>query len=179
MKTLLTIAPLALLAACGQTATATADRDAMASSPAMAAPADDATYLAMAGASDMFEIESSKAVMAKTSNAAVQDFARMMIAHHSDSTARVKAAAAQAGLTVPPPQLTADQRAKLAAVTSATGDAAARTYIAGQREAHAAALTLHQGYAQNGRTPALRAVAAQIVPVVQGHITMLANMREI
>ncbi len=193
MKMFHTIVPLAMLAACGQSGTT--DNSYTASTNTTAEPAavdnmqqmdqgdasasaatDDTTYLAKAGAGDLFEIESSKAVMAKTEDAAVRDFARMMITAHTESTANVKAAATKAGLTVAPPQLDADQRAKVEAIGTASGDAAVRTYLDAQREAHAAALALHQSYAQDGQTAPLKAVAGEIVPVVQSHIDMLAKL---
>lgn len=141
-----------------------------------ATPTDAAGYLAKAGAGDMFEIESSRAVLAKNPDKAVKDFAQMMIEAHQQSTAMVKAAASAAGLTVAPPTLDADQRAKLDAIKAADGDAAVTAYFAAQREAHRAALALHQGYAASGDTPQLKTAASEIAPVVQKHIDMLAKL---
>lgn len=144
----------------------------------MAAPAPMTAsgYLAMAGAGDLFEIESSRAVMAKIDDKAIKDFAQMMIDAHSQSTEKLKAAATKAGLTVAPPTLNPDQQAKLDAIKAATGNAAVTAYIAAQRDAHAAALSLHQGYSQGGDTPALKTAAGEIVTVVQHHIEMLAKL---
>lgn len=139
---------------------------------AMAAP----DYLAKAGAGDLFEIESSRAIMAKTDDKAVDDFAAMMVKAHGESTAKVKAAAQSAGLTVPAPALTPDQQAKLDSIKAADGDAAVTAYLAAQRAAHAEALALHHGYAASGDTPALKTAAKEIAPVVQSHIDMLAKL---
>ncbi|MCW2394625.1 MULTISPECIES: DUF4142 domain-containing protein [unclassified Sphingobium] len=143
----------------------------------MSATPNDATgYLAKAGAGDLFEIESSRAILAKNPDKPVADFANMMVDAHGQSTAKLKAAAEKAGLTVTPPALDANQQAKLDAIKAAEGTAATTTYLTAQREAHAAALALHQGYAANGDTPALKAAAGEIAPVVQKHIDMLAKM---
>jgi putative membrane protein len=45
-----------------------------------------------------------------------------------------------------------------------------------QIQAHQQALMLHQNYAAQGDVPALRTVAGQIVPVVQGHLQALQSM---
>ncbi|MGJ0239908.1 DUF4142 domain-containing protein [Novosphingobium fluoreni] len=141
-----------------------------------AAPTIATSYLPKAGAGDLFEIESSHAILAKNPGKAVRDFAQTMIDAHTQSTARLKAAAKAAGLTVAPPKLDNDQQAKLDAIKSAGGAAAISTYLSAQREAHAAALALHQGYAASGDTPQLKSAAAEIAPVVQHHIDMLAKL---
>jgi putative membrane protein len=46
-----------------------------------------------------------------------------------------------------------------------------------QIQAHQQALTLHQNYAASGDVPALRATAAQIVPVVQNHLSALQSLQ--
>ena len=177
---------LALLVACGETrdaadteaTTAAATTSAMADDPTAdaAAPTDAAGYLAKAGAGDLFEIESSRAILTKSPDKAVADFADMMIEAHTASTAKLKAAAGEAGLEVPPPALEPAQQAKLDAIKAASGDAAAAAYLSAQREAHPAALALHRGYAAGGDTPALKTAAGQVVPVVDSHIEMLAKL---
>jgi putative membrane protein len=137
---------------------------------------DAATYVAQAGASDLFEIDSSKAVLTKTKDAQVRKFAEKMIQDHTASTAKVKAAAKQAGIVVSPPRLSPDQQRMLDEIKSAPASNIDTVYIADQRTAHQNALSLHQSYAQSGDAPALKAVAAQIAPIVQQHIDMLSNM---
>lgn len=140
--------------------------------PAMPA----STYLMKAGASDLYEIESSKLVT-DTANPKLRDFAQMMVSDHTKSTADVKAAAIQAGLHPAPPKLSPQQARDIAALRRAADGAARDTlYVKQQKAAHAAALTLQQGYAGHGGAPALRKTAAQIVPVVKHHITLLAAM---
>lgn len=178
---------LCLLAGCSGTQDTGADVEATAPEAATAAAAETATaepnaptdaagYLAKAGASDMFEIESSRAILAKSPDKAVADFANMMIKHHTESTAKLKAAAEEAGMTVPPPVMDAAQRAKVEGIKSASGEAATTAYLASQREAHPMALALHQAYAAGGDTPSLKTAAGEIVPVVQMHIEALAKL---
>ncbi|GGB24698.1 hypothetical protein GCM10011380_12800 [Sphingomonas metalli] len=144
--------------------------------PAVAQTVSPATYVAKAGASDRFEMESSRLVLGSTKDPKVRDFANQMIADHTQSTQQVKAAAKQAGITVPPPKLEPMQAKNVAELRRATGTARDQLYMQQQRTAHQMALDLHQGYAQNGSSAPLKAVAAQITPVVQSHMQHLTAM---
>ena len=192
------IAAIAILAACSgppasdqtdaalanQTAQNATDPNQMASvamnnamtPPIVDAPTDAATYLAKAGAGDLFEIESSKAVLSKTGNASVKRFAQMMIDHHGKSTEKLKAAAKADGVTVSPPALDPLQQSMIDEIKAASTDKVDAIYKAHQSKAHGAALTIHQGYAAQGDKPALKKAAGEIVPVVQTHIVELGNL---
>ncbi|AEG50602.1 hypothetical protein Sphch_2972 [Sphingobium chlorophenolicum L-1] len=163
----------AAMNAAGQNAAGT--NDMAAATPALqATSASD--YLAKAGAGDLFEIQSSQAVLEKTKNAKVRDFATMMVKAHQQSTAKLKAAAGEAKLTVKPPVLTSDQQAMLDAIKSAPADGVDMVYAAHQRTAHEAALQLHRSYAADGDMAPLRRAAGEIVPVVESHIQHLADL---
>jgi putative membrane protein len=142
----------------------------------VAAPTDAVGYLARAGAGDMFEIESSKVLLEKSKNSKVRDFAQMMVKAHEESTAKVKAAAGQAKLSVAPPMLASDQQAMLDEIKAASADTIDAVYVRNQKAAHDAALALHEGYARSGDTPALKKAAGEIAPVVKAHIAHLANL---
>ncbi len=137
---------------------------------------DPATYVRTAGAGDMFEIESSRAIIAKTKNADVRAFANMMIDEHTKSTAKIKDAASAQGVTVPAAAMMADQDRMLDDIKSADAATADRTYLANQRTAHSAALALHQGFAQAPNAGQLGKAAAEIAPVVQRHLTELDRL---
>lgn len=137
---------------------------------------DPATYLAKAGAGDLFEEESSRAILKTTQDPQIKSFARMMIADHEQSAAILKKAARVADLNVTPPALRPDQQQSLDAIKAAKGKDADHAYLGAQRDAHAAALNLHRTYAANGDTPQLKAAAARIVPVVEQHIAMLDTL---
>lgn len=143
---------------------------------APAGPTDAAGYIAKAGAGDLWEIESSKALLAKSSNADVKKFAQMMIDSHGQSTAKVKAAAAAANLDVSAPVLEADQQKMLDEIKKADGATIDAVYLAHQKTAHDAALALHQGYSTGGDTDSLKKAASEIVPVVEAHRAELAKL---
>lgn len=143
---------------------------------APATPVDAAGYIAKAGAGDMWEIESSKALLAKSTNAGVKAFAQMMVDNHGKSTAKVKAAATEAKITVTPPKLDAAQQAMLDEIKAADASSIDAVYLAHQKAAHDAALALHQGYAAHGDTESLKKAAGEIVPVVEAHRTELSKL---
>ena len=133
-------------------------------------------YVSKAGAGDQYEIQSSKLVLSSSKNARLKGFANNMIKDHTKSTAMVKAAAMKGGMTPPPPMLDADGQSMISQLQGATGADRDKMYLQQQTAAHDKALALHQDYASNGDSAPLKAAAAKIVPVVQGHRAMLTSM---
>lgn len=162
MKTL----PLLLASIAGLTASAAL---------AQGAPAP-AEFVKKAGASDLYEQQSSKLVLATTQDAKVREFAGMMVNDHQKSTAMVKSAATESGVKPMPPKLEPKQAQMIAELKKAKGPARDQAYVQQQKMAHQEALALHSGYAESGTAPALKAAAGQIVPVVQHHVDMLQSM---
>lgn len=141
---------------------------------AAAQPTPD--YLKAAGAGDMYEKQSSQIVLQSTKDPKIREFANQMIKDHATSTAEVKAAAQQSGITPKPPMLMPKQATNIAKLKAAKGTARDKLYVQQQKDAHQEALATHQEYAASGDKPALKTTAAKIVPVVQSHITMLDGM---
>ncbi|MBF7013838.1 DUF4142 domain-containing protein [Novosphingobium sp. HR1a] len=133
-------------------------------------------FVKTAGASDLYERQSSEMVLQTTSNPAVKSFASMMVADHTKSTAKVKAAAAKSRIKAAPPMLTPAQTEMIARLKAESGTARDAAYIAQQKSAHQQALAVHRAYAKDGTSGPLKAVAADVVPVVEHHIDMLKAM---
>ena len=142
--------------------------------PAMAA--ESAAYVAKAGAGDMWEIESSKALLAKSDSSEVRKFAQMMIDQHGQSTAKIKAAAAAANVAVAAPQLDPAQQKMLDEIKLADAGAVDAIYLRHQRAAHDAALALHRAYSENGDAESLKTAAREIVTVVEMHRSQLDKL---
>lgn len=170
---------IALLAACAPTEPAV-----VVPAPVVVAPVTDMTnplfypaYMQMAASSDQFEIQSGQLALQMSQNPAVRDFANMLIQHHQQTSAQMLTAAQSAGLPPPAPAMTgrhAQMLANLRAAPPGTFDVAFRD---AQIAAHQEALALHQNYASGGDVPALRAVAAQAVPVIQGHLNTAQSLQ--
>lgn len=133
-------------------------------------------YVQMAGASDQYEIQSSRLVLQTTRNPALRRFASEMVRDHTKSTADVKRAAMQGRVMAGPPHLDAMGTRNIAQLRRARGPARDALYVQQQKVAHQKALELQQGYATSGDVRPLMRVASTIVPVVQHHIGMLETM---
>lgn len=149
---------------------------ALVATPALAQVMAPTDYVKTAGASDLYERQSSALVLETSQDPKVRAFAQMMIAHHTQSTADVKAAAAKAKVKAAPPMLTPLQNELVTQLRSEKGAARDARYIAQQKAAHGQALAVQKAYASEGTSPPLKAAAARIVPVVQQHIQELMKM---
>lgn len=128
------------------------------------------TYVMKAGASDMYEIESSRLAAQRAERPEVREMAQRLIADHTRSTEMVMAAARADGVIAPPPRLKPRQRSMIRQLERARGRMFDRMYLSQQIPAHREALTLHRNYARMGRGDDLRRAASGIVPVVEGHL---------
>lgn len=143
--------------------------------PAFAQAMSGKTYVAKAGASDLFEKDASRLMLA-SANPRIKQFANKMITDHTQSTKDVKAAAMKAGMHPAPPMLNAQQSHMIAQLRAAHGTARDSLYLTQQKAAHQQALQLHQSYAADGKVQPLKMAAGKIAPVVQSHIDMLNSM---
>lgn len=128
-------------------------------------------FVKEAGASDKYEIDSSKLVMG-SQDPKVKQFAQQMVADHTNSTKMIKAAASKDGVRVPAPMLNPMQKDMIAQLKAAKGPARDQLYMQQQQQAHQMALQLHTSYASSGDKPNLKTAAGQIAPIVQGHLSM-------
>ncbi len=128
-----------------------------------------------AAASDAYEVAAGKLAREKATSPALKDFGNMMVTAHTESTAKVQAAAAKAGIT-PDAEMTDEQEANLKTLQDATGADFDTAYKSQQVTAHQKALAAMQGYSATGDQPDLKAVAAELVPVVQAHLTQIEGM---
>jgi len=143
--------------------------------PPQTLPNDSLTYMSMAAAGDLYEIQSSQIALAK-GGLNVRNLAQMLINDHTQTTATLKAAAASAGLIPPPPVLNPMQVQMISQLQLASNAAFDQIFLQQQLVAHKMALDLHNNYALNGDVPALRSAAASAVPIVQMHLNKVMAM---
>jgi len=166
------VAALAL----GIAATTAMPQDAQAQRRMGSGRAADMQYVAAAGASDQYEIQSSQLAMERTRDAGVREFAESMITDHTRSTQDVTEAARRDGLRPAPPMLMPAQRNMLRQLRMARGRQFDMLYISQQRTAHSQALTLHRNRSHMRPNSALSQAAATIVPVVEAHAEHVRHM---
>jgi len=146
------------------------------SGAALAQAAGASDYVMKAGASDLYEMQSSQLVLQTTQDPKVKTYANKMIKDHTKSTAMVKAAATKAGMTPAEPMLDADGQQMISQLQAAQGPERDKLYMQQQMMSHDKALSLQQDYASNGDSKPLKSAAAKIVPVVQSHKAMMSSM---
>lgn len=135
-------------------------------------------YVRMAGASDLYEIQSSQILLQSSQDQEMRRFAQMMIDHHTQTTATVMAAARAADMSPPPPALDDRKAQMIRELQTAQGPARDQLYRTQQTMAHQEALTLHSGYAKSGDTPQLKGAASAAVPIVSRHYNELAEQSQ-
>jgi putative membrane protein len=133
-------------------------------------------YVMMAGASDLFEIQSSQIAVQRATRPEVRQYAQMLIQHHQMTTQQVVGAARASGLNPRPPQLLPMQQRMIEQLRQAPAGAFDRTYIMQQVPAHEMALGLHRNYAARGDRQPLRTVAGNAVPIVTQHLNDARRM---
>lgn len=174
---------LLALSACGQTAdTNVAETENLAASvPAgtpAPAPVGGQAFANIAASSDAFEIATSKLAQTKSESAGIKTFAKQMIAAHTDSTAKLKAAVAKVAPAITlDPALAAEQQAKLSALEAKSGAEFDAAYAAEQVAAHQATLDALRAYSATGDVPQLRDFATGLVPIVTGHLNMATSLK--
>jgi putative membrane protein len=152
------------LAACARTPTPPVDLN----NPLMAPG-----FLAQAGSANEFEIESSQLALQSSQNAAVRNFANVMISDHGQMGQQVAAAAVAARLQPPTATLLPAQQAALDQLrASGTGYGFDMAYQQAQIQAHQQAIQLMQNYATSGDVPTLRTTAGGAIPIMQRHLAM-------
>ncbi|SFR97023.1 DUF4142 domain-containing protein [Sphingomonas jatrophae] len=141
------------------------------------------TFVASAGAGDLYEIAAARIALQKAQRADVRTHAEMMIEHHTTSAHQLRSAlrstevtSASPGLSVP---TTPDTRRQtlLDHLAEAPADAFDDTYLDQQKLAHQETLTLLDGYGRHGDNPQLASYARGGAPMVQRHLRMIETMR--
>lgn len=157
----------------GQTAPVNAAQDAVGaavgqvSATTLGANSTEA-FVSNAGQSDMYEIEAGKLAQTKGVSADVKAFGKMMVTDHTALSNEMKAILAKHSIA-PPAALDQRRQGLLDNLKAANGADFDKAYLAQQDAAHAEALTLMGGYAQNGDNADLKAAATKATPKIQAH----------
>jgi putative membrane protein len=135
-------------------------------------------FVEAAAVSDMYEVEAGKIAQARGQSAAVRDFGARMVAAHTETTNKLKAALASTKPDITPPAHLDDRRQGMIDELRGAKDADFDgRYIAQQVDAHNEALILMKGYAKDGDTPAIRKLAAKTALTVQAHLNMAEKIQ--
>lgn len=141
---------------------------------------DTPTFLRLASSSNQFEILSSRLAEQQASNEQVKAFATQMIADHTAAGEKMRAAVQQAGLqptAMPETEGDLDARHKemLDQIARAEGNFD-EAYVRAQYQAHQEAVRLFNSYAESGDQSAIKAFAAETLPVLQQHLAHVSEL---
>jgi putative membrane protein len=113
--------------------------------------------------------------VAKSSNPAVQGFAKQMVEDHTGANKELVAIAGRKGV-IPPTTLDPGRVNANRQLSNLTGREFDQQYMLQQAQDHELQLALFQQEAQAGLDPELRAFAAKYLPVVQAHAQMAQSV---
>jgi len=176
------------LAGCGSktetsttdTTTVTANSDGTMANDMAMVPAASAgqTFANAAAASDAFEIATSQLADAQGASAKTKKFAADMIKAHTESTAKLKAAASGATpAIVPDATFTAEQQQVLDSLKGAKGADFDKAYATAQVDAHQKTLDALKANAGDNAVPqSLRDFATKLIPTVTAHLNMAKSL---
>jgi len=142
------------------------------------APTTAQPFVNAAAASDRFEIESSRLVVASGQSAATKKFAQQMIDAHTASTAKLKTTLSGMSPPLTPDDTpNADQQRLMAGLQGKTGAELDTAYAAAQVEAHQATLNALNAYAASGDNATLKTFASGMVPTVTAHLNSAKSLK--
>jgi putative membrane protein len=181
---LLALATAALtLGACGKQADTTVQNSIATTTTANLSPAAPEmsagqTFANAAAASDAFEVATSNLAIEKSQSAKVKAFAKQMVKAHTDSTEKLKTAAASASPAITPDAMpNAEQAAKLQELQGLSGADFDKAYAAAQVDGHDKTLAALKDYAAGGDVPQLKTFASGLVPTVTAHLNMAKGLK--
>jgi putative membrane protein len=118
--------------------------------------------------SDMFEMESSRLALQRAQFPATRSFAERMLVDHARGSTRLSEVLAGSSLSMPM-VLDAEHEKMLGRLVAASPGEFDAAYILAQKTVHKGAVELMTNYSGSGTDPALRALAAEMLPVLRNH----------
>jgi putative membrane protein len=143
----------------------------------IAVTSDDAKFATEAASGGMAEVAMGKMAMAKTSNAKIKEFARMMVADHSKANNELMGIAKIKNITLPaePDSTHLKKAAELEKMKGADFDNA---YVDAMIDGHKSTLDLMNGEAKDGKDADLKGFATKTAPTVQMHLDAIKKIKE-
>lgn len=133
-------------------------------------------FVTNAAISDMYEIQAGQIAQKKGQSAGVKDFGKVMVSDHTAMSNAMKPLITAAGKT-PPAGLDERRKGLIDNLNAAPAADFDRVYLDQQEAAHTEALTLMQGYADNGDDAGLKKAAAGAAPKIQSHLDHVKQLK--
>ena len=166
-RPLLAVSALGLLAACGDGGAKTEIPVTQVSAPVKPADPAASNFVRTSVATDIFEIDASRVALERSQNWYVKKLAQEIIDSRSKAGGELQVALSDTGIR-PDTRLPADKAAAVEELRNVDAAQFDRKYLQAATEAQAAALEVVEQYAEDGATPALKAVAEKKAPELRG-----------
>lgn len=154
--------------------TATAPMEtANANKPAMG---DDMDFMTAADLAGLAEVELGKLAQTKAQNAEVKKFAGMMVTDHTKAGDELKALGKKKDFK-PATEMDSSHKAIMEKLKGLSGAEFDKAYVDAMVDDHEDAVDLFEGQAKDGKDPELKAFAAKTLPVLQGHLKMISDIK--
>lgn len=131
-----------------------------------------------AASSNMFEIMTSELALEKSKSDEVRSFAEKMIADHAAAAEKMRAAATAEGVT-PLAVVMPDHQAQLEMLSSVDPNEFDAAYFGAQLAAHTEAVTLFEGFSEQGPDGDLKSFARETLPKLQEHLAEVSSLSEV
>jgi putative membrane protein len=155
----------------GQTGT-----DSMSSAGASGAKAAkggaDAKFAMMVAQTDLAEIQVGNMALQKSSNDEVKKVAQKLVDDHTKTSDALKQIAAKKGMTVPT-ETDAKHKALAKKLESESGATFDKDFLEANSKDHHKVVAAFQKEANDGKDPEIKGFAAQFLPAIQEHTTMI------
>ncbi|RYG26403.1 DUF4142 domain-containing protein [bacterium] len=140
--------------------------------PRVGISAQDSKFLKEAAVANMFEIESSKLAMSRSTDTFVRQFAKEMIVDHKAALDELMTVATNKGVTLPT-GLPADKAKIINRLSKLSGSAFDSAYKTAQAKGHTSTKMLFEKQVKSGHDEDARDYAVKTLPGVTMHLKML------
>jgi putative membrane protein len=143
----------------------------------IAVTGDDAKFATTAANGGLAEVALGKLALTKTTNAAIKDFANMMVTDHGKANAELMAIAKTKNITLPaePDSAHLKKADDLSKLSEADFD---KQYVSAMIDGHKKTLDLMNKEAKDGTDADLKAFAAKTAPTVQMHLDAINKIKD-
>jgi putative membrane protein len=143
----------------------------------IAVTGDDAKFATAAANSGLAEVALGKLALTKTTNAAIKDFASMMVMDHGAANAELMAIAKAKNITLPSEPDSAHLK-KADELSKLKEPDFNKQYVSAMIDGHKKTLDLMNDEAKSGKDSTLKAFAAKTAPVVQKHLDAINKIKD-
>ncbi|WP_192822266.1 DUF4142 domain-containing protein [Rufibacter sp. LB8] len=138
----------------------------------------DKNFLASAASSNQLEIKLSELAQQRSANLEVREFAKLMVQQHTKFSNELKGVAQQMRLTYST-NLTQGHQTRYDKVVKMTGAGFEKAFVQEMEMLYQQDIAIYQQAGSNSTNFALRAYALKNTPILQGHLRLATQLKNI